>query len=333
MQLGHQLMRPASSSCFNVLARRRDRARRVRENFAPSNRFVYHQDGNAELTSPSPPHGQLVTPRRPWTRDELMLALYLYVHIPFGRQDKGDLDVQQLAIRLGRTSSSVAMKLSNLTSLDPIERERGVKGLQSASRADSLLFAEYSANPLETLAIAETLWNSDWTPSEASAVWSSEMIDAVQSANARRTVPRIQSHEGPTDRWTEQKIRLGQRVFRRNVLAAYDERCAVTGMAVESLLTASHIKPWAMSEDVERVSPHNGLLLSPFYNAAFDKGLITLDDQLNWSFASKLLDACENPEIAHHVDVLRHRPLRVPTALYPAEEFIRFHREYIFQSE
>ena len=67
--------------------------------------------------------------------------------------------------------------------------------------------------------------------------------------------------------------RIGQRRFRKQVLGYWDNRCALTGAG--SLLTASHIKPWCVSTDAERLSVFNGLCLSPLYDACFDRGLIS----------------------------------------------------------
>jgi len=69
-----------------------------------------------------------VSARRRWTRDELLLAIHLYWRIPFGLQYSGNHQVIALAGVLDRTPSSVAMKLSNLSSLDPEERAGGLRG-------------------------------------------------------------------------------------------------------------------------------------------------------------------------------------------------------------
>lgn len=37
--------------------------------------------------------------------------------------------------------------------------------------------------------------------------------------------------------------------------------------------------PWAQSNDTERLDVHNGILLSPTYDALFDKHLITFDNK------------------------------------------------------
>jgi putative restriction endonuclease len=73
--------------------------------------------------------------------------------------------------------------------------------------------------------------------------------------------------------------RVGQDLFRQGLLDFWEGRCAITGLAVPELLRASHIKPWAdCASDAERLDIHNGLLLAPHLDAAFDRGFITLAD-------------------------------------------------------
>jgi hypothetical protein len=73
------------------------------------------------------------------------------------------------------------------------------------------------------------------------------------------------------------KARIGQGRF-RDSLIAYWSTCAVTGCMEESLLRASHIKPWADASLAERLSLYNGLLLSPTLDACFDSGYASFDD-------------------------------------------------------
>jgi putative restriction endonuclease len=73
--------------------------------------------------------------------------------------------------------------------------------------------------------------------------------------------------------------RVGQDLFRHGLLEYWEGRCAITGLAVPELLRASHIKPWADCEtDAERLDVYNGILLAPHLDAAFDRGLITVQD-------------------------------------------------------
>ena len=46
----------------------------------------------------------------------------------------------------------------------------------------------------------------------------------------------------------------------------------------ERLLIASHIKPWAASNDKEKIDPYNGYMLSPMIDKLFDRGFITFTE-------------------------------------------------------
>jgi putative restriction endonuclease len=64
-----------------------------------------------------------------WTREHFLIALNLYCKLPFGKYDRKNPIVIDVASRMGRTPSSLAMKLANFASLDPIHKARGVRGL------------------------------------------------------------------------------------------------------------------------------------------------------------------------------------------------------------
>ncbi len=77
-----------------------------------------------------------------------------------------------------------------------------------------------------------------------------------------------------TQKEIKTKIRIGQNNFRKELLQKY-ERCIITGLTNPLLLVASHIKPWAVSNDIERLNINNGILLSATYDKLFDNGLIS----------------------------------------------------------
>lgn len=70
---------------------------------------------------------------------------------------------------------------------------------------------------------------------------------------------------------------IGQGLFRKQLIDKYHGRCVITGIDQQKLLVASHIKPWAASDNQERLQVDNGLLLSATYDRLFDSGLITFD--------------------------------------------------------
>ena len=68
--------------------------------------------------------------------------------------------------------------------------------------------------------------------------------------------------------------RIGQGLFRSRV-ELIEPSCRVTGLTDRRFLRASHIKPWAHSDNRERLDGQNGLLLSPHVDHLFDRGFIT----------------------------------------------------------
>lgn len=75
----------------------------------------------------------------------------------------------------------------------------------------------------------------------------------------------------------KRKARDGQGKYREELLEQC-RFCPITMIADERLLIASHIKPWAASNDIEKVDPYNGYMLSPLYDKLFDRGFITFTE-------------------------------------------------------
>lgn len=78
-----------------------------------------------------------------------------------------------------------------------------------------------------------------------------------------------------TEKETIIKARVGQGKYRKLLLEKYDRKCIVTGISQNKLLIASHIKPWAICNNDERVDVENGLILCANMDRLFDSGLIT----------------------------------------------------------
>ncbi len=96
-------------------------------------------------------------------------------------------------------------------------------------------------------------------------------LEVFQAATAN--LPR----ETEAQRLTIQRI--GQNIFRDNLLTYWNHTCPLTGITDTALLRSSHIIPWKDCEtDAERLNTHNGLLLSALWDAAFDRGLVSFDD-------------------------------------------------------
>lgn len=71
--------------------------------------------------------------------------------------------------------------------------------------------------------------------------------------------------------------RIGQGSYRQKLLEESSE-CIITRVNDERILIASHIKPWNVSSDDEKIDHNNGLTLTPTYDRLFDQGFISFDD-------------------------------------------------------
>jgi predicted restriction endonuclease len=104
----------------------------------------------------------------------------------------------------------------------------------------------------------------------------SEFEDEIAESTAQNAI------EGRTDIGDTQKQQLvqarrGQGIFKANV-RLNESKCRFTGVTDPRLLIASHIKPWAISNDREKLDGCNGLLFSPHIDRLFDRGFISFKD-------------------------------------------------------
>lgn len=114
---------------------------------------------------------------------------------------------------------SVAMKLNNLTSLDPEEKARGVAGLPGASQLDRQVWNEFHADWERMVTESEFLWEK--------TIRHHEVLPSQEDAGAtKKACPLPEAlpdnlPTGPTEGERTVKVRLAQGFFRRTVLAAY----------------------------------------------------------------------------------------------------------------
>jgi putative restriction endonuclease len=87
----------------------------------------------------------------------------------------------------------------------------------------------------------------------------------------------------------EVKQRLHQASFREAVIAAYDGRCAISGLPESRLLDAAHIVEDSHEQLGQPIVP-NGLPLSKIHHAALDAHLIGVDPDYRIHVSRRLLD-------------------------------------------
>lgn len=244
-----------------------------------------------------------------WQEDELLLTLHLYCRTPFGKLHQTNPEIIKLAQIIGRTPSAVAMKACNFASLDPALAQ---KGLQGASKADRALWNAFMTNSTEVAEKAEALYET--------------RVD-LTAPNKIETEKTIVLPTGPTETIREVKVRRVQRFFRQTVLESYNNRCAISGLAIPELLVASHIIPWAEDES-RRADPTNGIALSALYDKAFDRGLITFDEGFRLVLSDAIKAKAKNDAVKEYFLKIEGKELEMPYRFRPDPYAIEHHKHY-----
>ena len=260
--------------------------------------------------------------RKNWTRDELLVALNLYHKLTFGQLHARQPVIIALAEKLGRGANSVAMKLCNFASLDPVIVLSGRKGLPGASALDRKVWNEFHADLNEAVPASEGALRALFGADDNSEL---EVLPK-EGVRVRKRPPR-----GPTETTANVKLRRGQEYFREAVLNNFGGRCGVSELAMRELLVASHILPWG-KHVTERLNLRNGLCLSRLHDAAFDRGLITFDDNLRLLLSPRLKAELPQRSVAENFGAYAGQALRFPDDAAPPEiAFLSQHRATIFR--
>jgi len=260
------------------------------------------------------------TARVPWSHHELVIACGLYFTLPFGQMHSRNPKIIEVAGLLGRTRSSLAMKLVNFASLDPAHRARGVKGLAGHSRSDEQVWNEFHDNWDKMTVLSETKFHN------------LEAGHAPTVPGIFEAEPEYVERDVPTETAATVKVRTMQSFFRKVVLAAYNSRCCITGNPVEGLLVASHILPWSDFPQ-QRLNPKNGLCLAAHFDRAFDRHLITFDCEMRLVLSRALKRYLPNLAIESEFVQREGQRLTCPDRFPPEADFLAHHRDRMLRAE
>jgi putative restriction endonuclease len=115
--------------------------------------------------------------------------------------------------------------------------------------------------------------------------------------------------------------RIGQNRFRKLVLDRWGHQCAVTGATF--FIVASHIKPWSVSDDNERMDINNGIALSPNYDHAFDRGYISFNND------GSIIISPDFGEDARRLGI--ENRVRIESFNFLGEKYLEYHRRNILR--
>ena len=249
-----------------------------------------------------------------WTREELIVAFNLYCKTPFSKIGLSNKGIQEISQTINRSVSAVALKLANFARLDPSLQNRGLSGMSNGSKGEVEIWNEF---------------NNNWEE----LAYESERILAQYRNNPLERSANIYTGDLPPEgkeRETVVRVRVNQSFFRNAVLASYDNKCCITGVAIPELLVAGHIIPWSV-EPAHRTNPVNGLCLNALHDNAFDKGLMTITPDYIIRFSEKLLEKIKKSNLDAPFHSYNGKKISLPQKFYPLREFLEYHNQMIFQ--
>ena len=239
-----------------------------------------------------------------------MLALELYCRTPFAKISQRNSEIITLATKLGRTPSSVSLKMANFSALDPTVQQ---KGMANYSKSDAVIWEEFFEDPSSFLDKVEMFTTDLEKTIQYDGEFTTETIDGAYEVR-----------EG-VDVILEATRRKHQDFFRKTLLTAYGGKCALTQIDQTQLLIASHIKPWSLDKN-NRLNPRNGILLNALHDRAFDNGLISFENNLDMIISPELkLNDMSRP-------FFHQKALVPPEKFGPDPVFLSYHREVCFLS-
>jgi putative restriction endonuclease len=248
-----------------------------------------------------------------WTRQQTLAALHIYFQLPFGQLHRRRPEIKQIAGWIGRTPDAVAMKLTNLASLDPQIIASGRKGMDKSSHLDETIWEELQDNwdavALEAAAEYEKLATNHGLPANVDVI--DELTETLDIAEGKTRMATVE-------------VRVNQARFRKAILASYNATCCISGLQHEKLVIASHIVPW--SEDKHnRLNPQNGLCLSALHDKAYDQGLITVMPDYTVRVSKALVTQAHNAYLISSLLCFDKQPISMPEKFKPSPEFLASH--------
>lgn len=120
------------------------------------------------------------------------------------------------------------------------------------------------------------------------------------------------------------RARIGQGEYRTKLLAECPF-CPITLVTDDRLLTASHIKPWASSNEFEKTDPKNGFMLTPTFDRLFDRGFISFTDDKKTILSPFLSNMTYSKLGISDNRIISHLPIS------GREEYLEYHRKEILK--
>lgn len=266
-----------------------------------------------------------------YTDDENILVLELFMRLDYRQFRVSNPQIIELSgffrqHGYDRSPGSVKAKLENLKAVNPEYTRNGRVGLPGVCQFLRDAWADYESTGFETL----TADAGEARMRISNGAWVPPIYDPSEDVELGQFLMEIPDGR---ERQAMVSVRVNQGVFRRRVLASFGGRCCITGIRGDSLLVASHIKPWnSCKGDLvwQRIDPGNGLCLNALHDRAFDRGLFTLDEKLRVELSSEIGDYLDDTTVNTYFRPFEGRPIDPPTKARIKFEYVEYHRDHVF---
>ena len=238
-----------------------------------------------------------------WSREQEIVALYMYCLIPFNKVSGNNPHIAKMAKIIGRpNANSLKAKIGNFGKFDT---NLAAVGLGHSSHLDEEIWNEY---------------NGRWQDLEVDAL---KLIEKFQHTNheEQTEIPFIPIGK---EREVVIKQRINQSLFRNMVLSAYNNTCCITGLARPELIEACHIIDWA-DDEKNRINPCNGLAMNVLFHRAFDKLYLGISTDLRVIISDKLYDGLKGKDKDNTYEIFNPyngKNIMLPKKFKPNIEFI-----------
>ena len=201
---------------------------------------------------------------RDWNEAESIAGLWAYAHTlakPVSRLQGSP--VAEVALTIGRAVTGVYNKVMNFRAIDPTDSR---SGLQAGGRIDKVVWEQFFDHKKRQIRL-------DRLDAEYSKLWGRKAVPDVNPPSYADFGDAPNDDPEELQRFAAH-VRRGQPAFRKNLLNAYGERCAVSGHGPKEVLEAVHIAPHAKTGINEL---DNGLLLRCDLHSLFDAHLLRIN--------------------------------------------------------
>ena len=107
---------------------------------------------------------------------------------------------------------------------------------------------------------------------------------------------------------------------------SYNHRCCITGTPISALLSARHIVVWS-GRSHAAADPRSSLCLAKTQDAAFDRHLITLDEDLRVVLSKSIRDHFSSDAVRVNFEPYEGKRMELPHRFTPDPALMQRHRD------